>query len=153
MKHATFWNIYSSNHKIRKMKKILFILLFIAAFVSCEKNEHADFFLFGMENGFKINDVYHSSDNSLKFTITEINDSRCPSDVVCIWAGKADVKIKVESPVSGNLILSTINNGTDTNIDTIGNYSFQLINVSPYPVSTKKIELKDYNVILKIEEL
>jgi len=135
------------------MKKILIILFVFAAFVSCNKEEVANSFLLGLENDFKINGVYHSSENTLKFSIIEINDSRCPSDVVCVWAGKADVKIKVESPVSGNLILSTIINGMDTNMDTLGNYSFQLIDVSPYPVSTEEIKLEDYNVTLKIEEL
>jgi hypothetical protein len=106
-----------------------------------------------LENEFKINGVYHSSDNSLKFSITEINDSRCPSDVVCVWAGKADVKIKVESPFSGNLVLSTMNNGFYKNIDTLGNYSFQLVDVSPYPISTEEIKLEDYSVTLKIEVL
>jgi hypothetical protein len=136
------------------MKKISVFLFFIVfSFISCNKQELSDSFSLGLENEFKINGVYHSSDNSLKFSITEINDSRCPSDVVCVWAGKADVKIKVESPFSGNLVLSTMNNGFYKNIDTLGNYSFQLVDVSPYPISTEEIKLEDYSVTLKIETL
>jgi hypothetical protein len=102
-----------------------------------------------LENDFKINEEYHSSDNSLVFSITEINDSRCPSDVVCVWAGKADVKIMVEQPVAGTIILSTYDNQADT----VGNYSFKIIDVLPYPISTKTVKLEDYDVVLKIEKL
>ena len=132
------------------MKTIYFFLaLIVISFISCEKETDPDSFSFGLENDFKINGEYHSADNSLKFKITEINDSRCPSDVVCIWAGKTDVKIEVESPVTGTIVLSTYDNP----VDTVGNFSFKIIDVLPYPISTKTIQLKDYNVTLKIVEL
>lgn len=132
------------------MKTIYFLLaLMLASFISCDQEPIPDSFSFGVDNEFKINGDYHSIDNSLKFSITEINDSRCPSDVVCIWAGKADVKIKVESPVPGTITLSTY----DNQVDTVGSYSFKIIDVSPYPISTKTIKLEDYIVLLKIEKL
>ena len=117
--------------------------------MSCDNEPVSDSFSFGLESEFKINGEYHSVDNSVHFRITEINDSRCPSDVVCIWAGKADVKIEVESPVKGAIILSTY----DNQVDTVGNFSFEIIDVLPYPISTKTIQLEDYNVTLKIVEL
>ena len=132
------------------MKTTYFILtLMFISFISCNEEPIPDSFSFGVENEFKINGDYHSIDNSLKFTITEVNDSRCPSDVVCIWAGKVDVKIKVESPVPGTITLSTYDNP----VDTVGNYSFKITDVSPYPISTKTIKLEDYVVLLKIEKL
>jgi len=132
------------------MKTTYFILaLMFISFISCDEEPIPDSFSFGVENEFKINGDYHSIDNSLNFTITDVNDSRCPSDVVCIWAGKVDVKIKVESPVPGTITLSTYDNP----VDTIGNYSFKITDVSPYPISTKTIKLEDYVVLLKIEKL
>jgi hypothetical protein len=132
------------------MKTFYFFLALIAiSFISCDQESVYDSFSYGLDNNFKINGEYHSIDNSLNFSITEINDSRCPSDVVCIWAGKADVKIKVESPVPGTITLSTYDNP----VDTVGNYSFKIIDVLPYPISTKTIRLEDYIVMLKIEKL
>ena len=132
------------------MKKFnFFVSLILISFISCDNEPVSDSFSFGLDNEFKINGEYHSVDNSVHFRITEINDSRCPSDVVCIWEGKADVKIKVESPVSGSITLSTYDNP----VDTVGNFSFEIIDVLPYPISTKTIQLKDYNVTLKIVEL
>jgi hypothetical protein len=132
------------------MKTFYFFLALIAiSLISCDQESVSDSFSYGLDNDFKINGEYHSIDNSLNFSITEINDSRCPSDVVCIWAGKADVKIKVESPVPGTITLSTYDNP----VDTVGNYSFKIIDVLPYPISTKTIRLEDYIVMLKIEKL
>lgn len=119
------------------------------AFSACDKTEDPDSFNFNTESKFQHGKMNQSIDHSLRFSITEINDSRCPSDVVCIWEGKADVKIDVESPTPGSIVLSTFNHP----IDTVGNFSFELIDVSPYPVSTKTITLDDYIVTLAINDI
>lgn len=131
--------------------KTFYSLLIIIAFslTSCDKETFPESFTIGLGSEFKINNEYFSSDKSLIFSITEINDSRCPSDVICVWEGKADVKIEVTNPVRGSILLSTYKH----QIDTIGNYSFELKNISPYPISTKAIKLKEYSVTLKILEL
>lgn len=117
--------------------------------LSCNKEYSHEPFYFGIEEEFQQGKMNQSVNNSLKFSITEINDSRCPSDITCIWEGKTDVKIVVQSPLSGLIVLST----HDNLIDTVGNFSFKIIEVSPYPISTQTIKLEDYTVILKIEEL
>lgn len=129
-------------------RKLFFIAFFGLVLSSCNYENEQDKLSTGFEEKFRP-DTEYFLDNSLKFKITEINDSRCPTDVVCIWAGKADVKIKVESPVSETFVLSTL----DNKIDTVGNFSFELIEVSPYPVSTKTIKTEEYNVTLKITDL
>ena len=135
-----------------KLKYSLFAFAAILFFFSCKDEEIKSDSPFEFEKSFKINGEYKSDEHLLKFKVTEINDSRCPTDVICVWAGKADVKIEVESPVSGNLVLSTINNDYDTSIDTIGNYSFELIDVLPYPISTQVTDLEDYDVKLKVKK-
>jgi hypothetical protein len=130
------------------MKKSVILLLFLVLlFVSCNKDEASVKFL--LEDKFEINQVFQSEINDLKFSITEINDSRCPSNANCNWQGAAEVKIQVTSPFKGTVTLNTFNNRTDT----LNSYSFELIEVTPYPISTETIELKDYKVNLKIEEL
>ena len=137
------------------MKPIYLFITIIAGFLffSCGKEEISGSFELDTKKSFKINKEYQSDSHLLKFKITKVNDSRCPMDVECIWAGKVDVSIEVKSPATGNLVLSTINNIIDKSTDTLGNYSFQLIKVLPYPVSTKTIDLKDYEITLKIEAL
>ena len=132
------------------MKNIILTAFFATfLFVSCNNEELPETFEIGFEEDFQHGEINQSDDTSLKFSITEINDSRCPSDVICIWGGKADVKVEVESPQIGFIVLSTY----DNLIDTFGIYSFELIDVSPHPISTEIIKLEDYQVTLKIEEL
>lgn len=125
--------------------KILISTLFLTSIflISCTKEEISD--PVNLENKFSINKIYELEKSSLKFTITEISDSRCPSDVECKWEGEARVKIISETPVKDSIVLSTFNNA----IDTIANYSFELVDVTPYPISTETIELNDYLVTLK----
>lgn len=131
------------------MKKLLLLMMAGLLIVSCQKEEVQEIFDYGKVKSFHINGDYKSQDNSLKFTITAINDSRCPSDVVCVWEGKADVTIEVENPLEETIVLSTY----DNRIDTVENFSIELVDVLPYPVSTDTIELEDYNVTLKILEI
>lgn len=132
------------------MKTISFLFLLTSiSLVSCNKETVSESFSLGLENNFKIHGEYNSIDNLLNFEIVEINDSRCPSDVVCVWQGKADVKIEIRNPVHSSIILNTFDNP----IDSVGNYLFELKDVSPYPISTKVIKLEEYNVTLKIVEL
>ncbi len=143
-----FFFVYE--RKLQHMKTLIWLLLASGiALFSCNSENMTDTFSFNLEKSFQIGDAYFSTDHSLQFQITEINDSRCPSDVICVWQGEAVVKIEVKSPLVGTLELNTHDNLTDT----IGSYSFELVDVSPYPVSTKTIELDEYKVTLLIEKL
>lgn len=133
------------------MKNLIVLFFIFTLLFSCnnESESYPENFEVGIEKNFKLGDDYLSNVESLKFKISEINDSRCPSDVVCIWQGEALVTIDVETPVQGKLQLSTYDNQTDT----LGDYSFELVEISPYPISTKIIKLKDYTITLKIDKL
>lgn len=129
--------------------RFLFIVAVVVFFGACEKSDDLVRFELGGEEKFRVQQDYFSEDEVLNFTITEINDSRCPSDVVCVWQGEALVNIEIKSPQPGTITLST----HDNLIDTLGSYSYELKNVSPYPVSTEAISLEDYVVRLKIVKL
>jgi hypothetical protein len=133
------------------MKKLMLIAVVTLLLFACnrEKETFPESFPIGAEKSVKVGDEYLSDVQSLKFKITEMQDSRCPSDVVCIWQGEALVTIDVESPVEGKLTLSTF----DNQLDTLGNFSFELVEVLPYPVSTKIIKLEEYEIRLKIENV
>ena len=126
-------------------------LLFIAVFIffSCEDEVESRTFSLDTEVEFKKGEINYSDDKTVEFTISAINDSRCPEDVTCIWQGEAEITIDVESPAKGTIVLSTFDNLSDT----IGNYSFKLIEVLPYPVSDQVIKLEDYRVTLEIAQL
>lgn len=132
------------------MNKLVLIFFFASLLIiSCNKEDNTDAFNIGTESEFQHGSINKSADNSLNFSIIEINDSRCPSDVECVWQGKADIKLEIESPQKGILTLNTY----DNLIDTFANYSFELIEVSPYPISTKNITLDNYIVTLEINQI
>lgn len=75
-------------------------------------------------------------------------DSRCPSDVTCVWEGNA--KADLELRVSGyGPVRFSLNTHMSFPRDTVINgVRVQLLDVMPYPKSTDRIEPKEYSVRL-----
>ena len=152
--HATIFHLFTSIHKKSTMKQeikmvIFFLSLTIFLFSGCEDKMLPDIVQYERELIFKINKTYYSNDEQLKFVINEVSDSRCPKDVWCVWQGEAIVQIISELPEIDTIELSTY----DNLLDTIGNFSFELIEVSPYPVFPDSIRQEDYKIKMKIKEL
>lgn len=90
---------------------------------------------------------------SVVFTdVTE--DSRCPSDVQCIWAGQAtiEVSVGVNGEDEGRHEL-TIGAGESKASATVGQYVIRLAGLEPYLVSTTQIEPEDYVAGLVVSKL
>jgi len=75
-----------------------------------------------------------------------VDDSRCASDVTCVWAGMASLEFSVSNDQQSQITLNT-NDNTITSFD---KYQIQLIDVKPYPISTEKIKPQDYVAVLKV---
>ena len=80
-------------------------------------------------------------------------DSRCPSDVVCIWAGQVSALVNVNNNGKdiGDIKL-TLGANKDDAVKDIGGYYLKLLEVKPYPISTKKIEPSEYVVTLVVKQ-
>ena len=79
------------------------------------------------------------------------NDSRCATDVVCVWAGSAEIDLVV-SPTAGEgpsqrVVLNT---GIDPRSGTALGLKFTVVELNPAPVSTRAT--KDYQVQLRVEQ-
>jgi hypothetical protein len=73
-------------------------------------------------------------------------DSRCPRDVNCIWAG--EVKVRLETRHSTNTATPVeVRAGDSTDS---GGYRLTVVRVEPQPVSTTRIAPQDYRVTLTI---
>jgi hypothetical protein len=66
----------------------------------------------------------------------KINDSRCPSDVMCVWEGRASVILRIYNQTQSQTITLTTGENTTSYMDS---YEINLIDVLPYPVSTHDI--------------
>jgi hypothetical protein len=72
------------------------------------------------------------------WAVTE--DSRCPSDVTCIQAGRATIGLNIGSVTAELEIGQTIE---------VGGFSITLVDVLPYPISTYKTQDNEYLFTLK----
>ncbi len=78
-----------------------------------------------------------------------LNDSRCPSKAVCVWAGNVEVRfVYLKDNNSVKFILNTLPSfRTDT---LINGYRIKLINLFPYPEIAGIINQEDYKAEVRI---
>lgn len=90
------------------------------------------------------------NDISVKFD-SLLSDSRCPIDVVCFWAGNAEVKIDFETVgKENNLFLNThYDFGKDT---VISGFRVSLLDVYPYKLSDSTYAIEDHQIKLVINK-
>ena len=86
--------------------------------------------------------------DNLDVTFWGMDDSRCPSDVTCIWEGRASVTLHIYNQTQYQTITLTTGENTTSYVDS---YEINLINIIPYPVSTKDIS-KDYVATISISK-
>lgn len=101
----------------------------------------------------KVNQLAKIKSENIKIKFLNVTeDSRCPSDVQCVWAGQVTIVFQVyknEQKV-GNFSLSSL---TKPEI-TVGGYSIKLTNVISAPKSSgQPIEISDYVVTLVVSKI
>jgi hypothetical protein len=85
---------------------------------------------------------------TLNFTAVP-EDSRCPKDVLCTWAGRALVEMEATLDGQAPVMLqfdTNLNNPVD--ILAVGDYTVQLLQLDPYPKTTDPIPFAEYRANL-----
>lgn len=101
--------------------------------------------------GLRIGDIANIG-SELQMTLLEIEDSRCPSDVTCVWQGTVTAKINFTNE-SQDLGIHDISLDAREDEKTFGGYYVRLTNVEPYPKSTTSpIESADYTLTFAVSE-
>jgi hypothetical protein len=77
------------------------------------------------------------------------SDSRCPTDVICIAAGDAVAQLTLADSTS-RVQRELHTASADTAKTTFGTYTIHLIDLTPYPRSTRVIDPRDYTATLQI---
>jgi len=88
---------------------------------------------------------------ALNTTVTPLevtSDSRCPTDVQCIWAGTVKVRTKVENASSSSMLELTLGSATST----LG-VQLTLSDVSPSKTSGGSIPISSYRFIFTIKKI
>lgn len=81
---------------------------------------------------------YSVSTEDIEIQITQINDSRCPQDVVCIWGGEVIVSFLIPTGETIELCLGGSTDCVSSSEFTFNGNTYQLIllDVKPYPTTT-----------------
>ena len=75
-------------------------------------------------------------------------DSRCPADAICIQGGDALVEVRVSNGSSADYELHT---GDQSRASiTHGGFSIDLVQLQPYPFSSRTIEPNEYRATLTV---
>lgn len=102
--------------------------------------------------------IYRDAAESIVLTIVDIQESRCPTDMICIWEGYAKVSFSISAmaeivnlaiprhqPLNAHLTDTyTFNSGGNT-------YKLTLKDVTPYPSSKNTSEVKRAVFVLQRE--
>jgi hypothetical protein len=120
--------------------KTLLLFLVIFCFSGCEKIEVGEAFECHMGINYRVT-------NDLSLTIKSLNDSRCPDNAVCFWAGTVYLNFNIN--YNKNSIDTTLYlNPTGENPYIFGNYGFSVLDVSPKTAGTTTS--KDINIKMLI---
>lgn len=83
-----------------------------------------------------------------------LEDSRCPTDANCIWAGNAKIKVEVTKKGGGKKILE-LNTNAGSKRDLFDDWAIELASLTPYPRTNGKIDPAKYVakvVITRVKE-
>lgn len=78
-------------------------------------------------------------------------DSRCPVDVTCVWAGNATVELKVIMADHDDTTV-ILNTDLEPKVATIGRHELRLVALAPLPRSDIRIRGSDYSVTLRVDK-
>ncbi len=100
----------------------------------------------------KIGNTAEIKSENLKITLTDIEDSRCPTDVTCVWEGEITLHLNLkkggDKSKETNLKLRT----SQSSEISFESYSIFLSKVEPYPISTKEITKDTYTSTLVVKQ-
>jgi hypothetical protein len=84
-------------------------------------------------------------------TLLSAEDSRCPTDVDCVWAGElvAQVRLQKEDGQSEEVRLTTLE---ATAVRLLDGQQILIASAEPAPLSTQSIALADYQLVLALEK-
>lgn len=89
-------------------------------------------------------------DLQVKFTGVP-QDSRCPTNVNCIWAGNAEVALGLIHDKCDTIITLNTHRATGAGDESkVGNFRIKLIKLDPYPHTERKISPGDYTATLLV---
>lgn len=136
---------------MKHLSVLIFLFVFLLLGASCDDLILDRPMTFEAENTMLLNHHYTSEDGIYSLKINEIQDSRCPEGVVCVWEGEVVVKGEwskngVKTPIELHSVLS------NQQIQPEG-FTIQIVNALPYPKYNSNSKPEDLKLRLLIKKL
>jgi len=142
---------------MKTMQLFIFALSVFVTLIACEESREESLpidNLFGESITLEIGKSSDIQADLLTITFDKlVEDSRCPTGVECFWEGQATVQFLVNETTTLDLIMRA--GHEDLAKDTLDNYIYTLLDVSPYPNMTDNLPLPEdaYTVEIQVDEL
>ena len=91
----------------------------------------------------------------LAITFVEVSeDSRCPKEVECVWAGQAIIVVNAAKGGEdlGDFSLALNSDREELAIAVVAGYWVKFVSLDPYPVSDRKTQPEEYIASLIVAE-
>jgi hypothetical protein len=150
--------MYCQRGKQANMKRIPALAIACLAtvfFMACEKNVNPSSACIGLSDSTVIqikygqNKILCDNDSSCISFTKIVTESRCPSDVVCVWAGTAIIELGT-CDIEGGAIALEIYKPIEYTIDG-QKYSVELTALNPYPSVAHPANRNDYVATITIK--
>jgi hypothetical protein len=82
---------------------------------------------------------------------TLLEDSRCATDVQCVWAGNARIVLRFDGDTRAGVKHDTLGVFLDPRTATYGGYVIQFESLEPAPRSDRRPELRSYVATLRVK--
>jgi hypothetical protein len=88
--------------------------------------------------------------NDLKLTFRNVEgDSRCPIDAVCVWAGDAEIALKIDQ--GSQSAVAALHTLTEPKKVEWNGYTISLVTLTPVRQASKPVDPKDYRAQILVE--
>lgn len=157
-------NLYKDNYQIGQLLKVKIRNLYSDEQKPCitlyPSDSYKNIFITDFENFDNLiltdtvyltrHDCLKDCENQFYICLDSVfNDSRCPLELECFWAGTAEVRFRYiksnNDPILFNLSLRPVNYAI------IDGFKFTLVDLSPYPHVDHQIAQEDYKAEITIE--
>lgn len=139
-----------------KKSAILFIVLSIifgSIMSSCNTSPGVKRVNLDREFTLAIGESAGIEDQNMEITFLQVlEDSRCPRNVTCIWAGRVSAAVEITGSQPGyKMVLTQPGLSGQPATETYKEYEFAF-NVTPYPESGKQIASEEYRLNLTVSK-
>lgn len=99
----------------------------------------------------RLNKQTKASRSKLTIKFVSVEDSRCPQDANCIWAGNAKVTVKVTNS-KGKSQTFDLNTNLPPQAVKFEGYEIKLVDVTPYPRTNIRIDKSGYTATISVKK-